>query len=317
MQKHRTLIIGNGFDLDLGLATTYRQFASSELWPITNLDFLGSPLAQKLEEERNRNSWFDIENILWQYAREKELSDSELASAIFGSEQRDREVFNRVSDALMKYIQVQELAKPKVDSVAARVYKAIVENGYFDRIISFNYTDLNKIGSNLGCPDVQYSHVHGSVKDGHVILGIADNNAVRRGYQYMYKTSDTFYKSSNIRFSLQNAEEVVFFGHSLGLQDYHYFQQFFLKQSGDSLSEEDSIKITFFTRDANSQEDMNNRLRDMIREKMNNFRDNNQVQFIRTADSNKTDLEDFLKHLKQTGREEQQRKLDSLASMLY
>ena len=33
-----TLIIGNGFDLDLGLKTSYKDFRNSEPWPIKDVN---------------------------------------------------------------------------------------------------------------------------------------------------------------------------------------------------------------------------------------------------------------------------------------
>lgn len=66
----RTLIIGNGFDLDLGLHTSYRDFAKSDLWPIGYQEQKESFLAQKLQADSYEN-WFDLENSLCEYAQEK------------------------------------------------------------------------------------------------------------------------------------------------------------------------------------------------------------------------------------------------------
>ena len=66
--KHRTFIIGNGFDMDLGLHTSYQDFVNSDLWPITNSDLERSSLADKLEKDKKEN-WFNLEDSLCEYAQ--------------------------------------------------------------------------------------------------------------------------------------------------------------------------------------------------------------------------------------------------------
>ena len=37
--KDRILILGNGFDLGLGLKTSYRDFCNSKYWPFNKLQY--------------------------------------------------------------------------------------------------------------------------------------------------------------------------------------------------------------------------------------------------------------------------------------
>lgn len=86
--KENVLIIGNGFDLDLGLPTAYSDFVSSDYWPDatkvgTNNDSRINcngeipdlslyPLNHKLEsviDEAKKEKWFDLEETLLNYAK--------------------------------------------------------------------------------------------------------------------------------------------------------------------------------------------------------------------------------------------------------
>ena len=70
----KILILGNGFDLDLGLKTKYSNFAISPEWKglyesfkCTSDDNLAGFLKKKAEED----NWFAIEDCLKQYAQMK------------------------------------------------------------------------------------------------------------------------------------------------------------------------------------------------------------------------------------------------------
>lgn len=71
---NRLLIIGNGFDLNLGRNTRYSDFAKSDLWP-KNLD---SQLYAYLNKKSQIERWFDLEGELATYVTK--LNDQRLAS---------------------------------------------------------------------------------------------------------------------------------------------------------------------------------------------------------------------------------------------
>ena len=58
------LIIGNGFDLDLGLNTKFSDFANAEdFWPKKD----DSPLSAFLDSKKTVEKWFDMEGALRKY----------------------------------------------------------------------------------------------------------------------------------------------------------------------------------------------------------------------------------------------------------
>lgn len=75
------------------------------------------------------------------------------------------------------------------DSVASQVLRAVIANGKFDVIYSFNYTDLHHIAKEIGITEkFNYEHVHGCLKDNSIILGVEDESDLMDGYSFLYKT---------------------------------------------------------------------------------------------------------------------------------
>lgn len=313
VRTNKTLILGNGFDLDLGLPTTYASFATSQFWPLKEEDSFHSPLAKTLEDAKTRERWFDIEDLLFKYAQDRKLTDEDYAARVFGSVQSDKEVYRQICDALCVYIQaIQPRKAINTESLAARMLKAISANGTFNKVLSFNYTDLNDICSRVGCTPLPYKHVHGSAKKGAIILGVSDEHRLQPGYDCLYKSQSIYYKSSGVRTALKESSEVVFFGHSLGLQDIAYFSDFIKGSADVGQNSEDRRRITFFTKDASSQEMLMSNIRALNPSSFGRFRDLNDVVFIRTEDVDQEDLDEFFEHLESTSLAAQQRIVDSL-----
>lgn len=316
-RPNKTLILGNGFDLDLELPTTYAEFAASQFWPLKEEDLLYSPLAQALQEAKDTVRWFDIEDILFKYARDRKLTDNDCAVRIFGSIENDKDVYQKICTALCYYIQAVQSNKPiKKDSLAARVLKAVSANGSFNKVLSFNYTDLDDICQRVGCSILPYKHVHGSAKKGAIILGVSDEHKLQQGYDCLYKSQSPFFKSSGVRTALKESSEVVFFGHSLGLQDIAYFSDFIVKSADAGQSSEDRRKITFFTKDGHSQEQLMMNIRELNPSSFGRFRDLNDVVFIRSEDVDKEEINEFFDHLYSTSLASRQRQLDELEKAL-
>ena len=58
-------IIGNGFDINLGLKTRFSDFADSEYWPFKPINRRhSSPLAAYLDYHKSIDKWLDLENLL-------------------------------------------------------------------------------------------------------------------------------------------------------------------------------------------------------------------------------------------------------------
>lgn len=325
--KDRILILGNGFDLDLGLKTSYRDFCNSKYWPFNRLQYdyerggysIPMSLSDALLLEKNNNTWFDIEATLGKYACYKRRDDSGyVLPETLEQVDIDKTQYESLVLNLNAYLQdIQKKTQINKDSIAAQVFRAIIRNGYFNKIFTFNYTDLNFLARNMGVQqDFWYAHMHGTLEKG-IILGIESRMDFDPLYRFMCKEYNPNYETRLLIRSLNEAQEVVFFGHSLSAIDYHYFMSFFKKQSEDILSKEQSKEITIFTYDIESQFDICDQLRNMNDRKLDSLFGNNILRLFRTSDCQDTSqYNEFLDHLRKTSKDADHEKLNRLASMI-
>ncbi len=128
-------IIGNGFDLDLGWKTRFSDFANSEFWPKQDGIYIPGLLIH-LESKKDKETWFDLENELLQYATGN-FTDRPI-SRMGMDPRKDIPYFRKIHWALTEYLKVQQELPIKKDSVSAKVLNAICHNGYFKSNYSFN-----------------------------------------------------------------------------------------------------------------------------------------------------------------------------------
>lgn len=254
----KILILGNGFDIDLGMKTRYSDFAKSRYWDelMENVYGISQDLLGVLKEAKEKSDWFDIEQVIYDYAA---AVSNEWCDAT-----KDKEEFARLVDALANYLQeVQRKQDYNNKSIAFQVLREIVNTGEY-HIYTFNYTQVQKVAEayNLQIDPSAITHMHGSLDNHSIILGIlADSSvSISREYSFLYKDNSRFYMPNHMYEDLENARDVVFFGHSINGMDFPYFKNFFVKQSGMN-GECKRKNITIFTYDENS--DM--QIRDSIR----------------------------------------------------
>lgn len=285
---NKVFIIGNGFDISLGYPTKYNEFAKSSFWPFAKEN---NGLANYLESIKNTERWLDIENELLKYATSN--NQSRLISAIIATNvHEDYSSFVTLSNSFERYIDyVQNNYAIDENSAAMKVLYAVLDNGFFSNIYSFNYTNLTKIANHLGINHVNFEYVHGSVENHDSILGVQDNVELKAGYDFLYKTYNKNYPSCPIQFALEESEEVIIFGHSLGPVDYHYFQDFFTAQCRDGMSRNDSKIITIITWNNESRLSILRQLRSMNKGRLQHLYSKNQFQIICTDGSDSKDSE--------------------------
>lgn len=315
MNQSKAFIIGNGFDISLGWNTRYSDFANSEEWPFKNMS---EGLAGHLNNVKDKEKWFDIEKELLNYA----LSTQDLSTTTSGYKRNryanrielDLQEYLLLVQRLQNYLNKEQDNQIKSYSSAARILKAIVKNGRFDNIFTFNYTNLNIVADYLHLGEIQFNYVHGSLVNNDIIIGIDDNSKINQSYDYLYKTFNKNYISSPINYALQNADEVVFFGHSLGDTDYHYFKKFFLDQSQPTMSEKQMKRITIFTYDENSRLSILRQLRNMNGGSLEYLYANNDFSIICTDGKDSKDenkINAFEKHMTNSSVAEEQNLLES------
>ena len=311
--RNNVFIVGNGFDLDLGLPTRYSDFAKSKYWPeeneidehTSNRAILSYPkitqsLASYLDTRRNLPTWFDLEHELLNYAR-MHAPTVDIREEDDRLVERNVEYYKLLRRRLCEYIKdIQHNSQKKHECIASKVLTSIVDNGCFASIYSFNYTNMPTIVSNYngrGIKNVKCIHIHGCVDDNSIILGVNEQQ-LRPGYDSFIKTSSKYYRSHDLYNTLSHSTEIVIFGLSFGDIDYSYFDRFFEQISqGDSIEEKNKQYITIFTKDDDSRMGILKQLRKMGID-MQRLYAQSHFQIICTEeDYYKDALQDFLNRL--------------------
>ena len=298
-QPKRVLIIGNGFDLDLGLKTGFSDFIISKDWPLPSVNSLEGDwdLLYYLNSRRNGGNWFDLENLLSEFANpSKNMGQQSYLKRFVG---KNKNGYTELRNALMAYLKKEvESFKADNDSVAAFFLNHRMD-ALFSSVYSFNYTHFptlyNRVSGKEFKPilipnffrfsgDSSFVHIHGSLSGESAIIGIADGIDTVEGYSFLYKTFSPFYHSCSLWYDLQEAREVIFYGHSLGPQDYHYFQDFFNRCCQVYTSKrEEKRRIVFITKDESCRVKLLEQIRQMNDKKSDLFFLLNDIHFVYTS----------------------------------
>lgn len=250
----KVLIIGNGFDLDLGFRTSYRDFLKSDFFPNSTVD---RGLIYHIKKVFEIKNWIDLENEIKFYALKFKGANCDIL----------RREFNDLSIGLCDYLNNNSYNSRIASSCANRLLKILVKSPSL-KIFNFNYTPFEVIYSEILSQSRHYEikHVHGTIHNRNIIIGIEDEADIADEHCFLIKSHNRYYRSINLGESLLNNDndEIIIFGHSLGLTDYYYFADFFQQQSNVIFSKEIAKrKITIFTSDYNSKEALLLQLRKM------------------------------------------------------
>ena len=258
------LIIGNGFDLDLGIKTKYIDFANSEDWPFKErFSFEENTLSYFLNSHKNNvETWFDLEELLAKFARDNSIFSKEKIIDTM----REFEILKK---RLKEYLEKQEdvfFEEMKENTQTKKMSHSILQDFLKmqgRKIYTFNYTNTQKIAKSLisGFED-NVTHIHGSIKENNIILGTGDQRDIPYPFFQFYKSASPNYSSNNLVEDLNNADEIYIFGHSLGRNDHDYFSDFFKMASSNPKTPlySKKIKIRIFTYDNNSEIDIKKQL---------------------------------------------------------
>ena len=337
--KSVVLVLGNGFDLDLGLRTSYKDFWESDYCPKSYPAPLIKHLNEKWPDSLDKVKWYDLENELLEYFRSIQV-EGEYPDLITESEYeflkrynpahtscrshyeryqsdidslhgknlldldigwnlyitipylddlrqtgvwRDRKAFQLIKEGLCKYISEVSKSIPDTEGCAFNVLFAIArakEQGDYVNIYTFNYTKLHHpYGSNL--TSITH-HVHGTCEDGKIIIGTQDSKEFNKDYDFLQKSFDPNFSPPALVYDLLNADEIVFFGHSIGINDRQYFKSFFKQQTSTDAPKRKRISI--FTRDEKAEVEIKRSLQEMTDHNLSTLYGMNDLEIIKTAE---------------------------------
>lgn len=268
------VILGNGFDLNLGLRTSYRHFIEST--ECKSLLSKGNNYIIKTILTRfNLYNWVDVEEDLKRIAKSHKDMGAKFKSD-----------YTEIVSALAHYLyDLQCNSKLAENTIAGKLLKLISDYPHEFDVFSFNYTELDCLCRKLNYhDDVIYSHVHGGLDNQRIILGFEDDVNDIEEHSYMIKSFNPNYSSRHLRQKLRDAKEIIIFGHSLGSTDYQYFSEFFKSKSRTGLPISESVRLSIITASENSKIELMKQLKIMNANRTNFLLDQNDVKFYYTSD---------------------------------
>ena len=267
MIGNTTIVIGNGFDLDLGWQTSYRDFYEAHKgWHIFESET--DDLFQYVINHAADN-WFDFEKTLYDYAIHR--SETGFTSDLVNHDFRDYDSFK----TLLEHFLSERSSKPvKEKSFAYRLLEAYIDickeyqpkDNKSLKWFSFNYTPLSKVAKKINpFADFTYVPVHGTLERKNIIFGVHDDENIKHEYRFLQKSMDDNYESHGILPTLLDSNQIIFFGLSMGKIDAIYFKELFNQLS--TISSNQTIRnkeIIFITKDAETKKSIKSNLIDMV-----------------------------------------------------
>ena len=195
---------------------------------------------------------------------------------------RDRKALQLIKEGLCKYLEALKYEREVRDTVAYQVLQFLAVEGEEKcsvAIYSFNYTNVKHFV--YSAKDAIINYMHGSCSDGKIIIGTRDDREIIENYDFLQKSFDPSFNPPALVADLQDADEVVIFGHSIGENDRQYFKAFFLQQTNFANTRRKDI--TIFTRDAASELQIKRSLERMTDWNLSTLFGLNNLQIIKTG----------------------------------
>ncbi len=281
------VVIGNGFDIDLGWRTSYKDFCVSQKkqWDMFRTD--EDDLFQYVIKNVGEN-WYDLERTIYNYciAKSKEIPSEVIM-------RKDLQDYKNFKNKLVDFVKQRSTEQIEEKSYAYHLLKFFLEqrcpqsiyNDMDSEWFSFNYTPLDKVAWQIN-PSVvfNYTAIHGTLENNNCIFGFHDDQQIKGLYRHIQKSLDDDYKPHVIYPALNEADRFIFFGLSMGFIDAVYFKDIFVQISNPNNSTtRNPREIIFITRDNSSMRDIKMNLQD-IGINIQSLTTNNDVNFILTSE---------------------------------
>lgn len=249
MDEKTLLIVGNGFDLNLGISTAYKDFMASREFLLIS----GNRLSQHLRSVQRLQNWVDIEVELSNYCQLLYKPTRRASNHSFKQELKHdyQELKNSLKDYLKRI--TSGTLTIHTDNYALQLLQDLSESQSDPvDVISFNYTDSIEriVATYHSLPPIKalVYHVHGSLKTD-IVFGVDDQSDLEREETYLYKSYSKYKQIRPLARLLTQYTDVVFFGYSLGWTDRQYFQPYFSNLAKDN-SDEHNIAIYYHGNEA-------------------------------------------------------------------
>ena len=262
------LIVGNGFDIDMGLPSRYSDFIRSKEWNdavsgfniyLQQKDYQNHSLIAQLQMASTNSQWFDIEQEIHRFIvshpdnTEKDVRDI-------------RSEFEVIKKALTNYLKrITSTFTADNSKISTALHYRMRECPLTVTEIYFNYTYPHQY---IKLPIQQaifngaqhwVTFVHGSLRDNDIVLGcdLQEGEQVNRQLSFMYKYNQ-LKKANHIARNILEAKEIIFFGHSINEMDFGYFKEFFKVASASPIP---IRHLTIITYDDESERNIKDNIR--------------------------------------------------------
>jgi len=251
------LVIGNGFDLDMGLKSSWIHFMESKEF---TLILKTNRLAIYLKKQQRLKNWIDIEAELKIYSKRGTIDKLDFHSEYF-----------ELLETLNKFLKTLSYQTANESSISFQLLQKFFSNdgiGESTLIIDFNYTDTIKIcADQIGviinenrASNCHYIRVHGSLDQNNIVVGVEDGADINDEHSFIRKSYHDACNPNDFGLLLKQSQNIVFFGHSLGTADYHYFNEFFQsvldEQESKNMFRNQKRNLTFIHKDEVSKIDL-------------------------------------------------------------
>jgi hypothetical protein len=295
------LVIGNGYDLDLGLNTRYSDFIDAIEKQKDDFAFNANEhlknnelflYLSKIEDENYK--WIDAEYELGEYIK---LCEKKISEHI--SQKQKKQAKEIIRKTKSDYFELKEYLKSYLMNIennderfqrkyyassAYRLTKDLLNSDtkHFE-VISFNYTNSFLSFSKLFDNNIEkkIKHVHGNLKTD-IVFGIDDKTVISKDFVYILKSYDKNTLNINYNKLLNNSNKIIFFGYSLGESDQSYFSDFFTECCNyNERTEEEKREIIFYYKDVDGgYQNLFYRIKEITGHNTANFMKYNTVEFI-------------------------------------
>ena len=237
-----TFLIGNGFDLACGMKTRYSDVYEGYIKAPSATPIIEQFKADLIKEKTKENwgNWSDFEMGMAQYA-EKFDNEQDFIDCVVDFRQFlkqhlliQQERFNELWEHIhhVRYETLDNYINNCIFSYYRGISKGwIHELTKAPSFISFNYTDILDNVLKTSYPDeVTIHHIHGTLSDGDMILGIDNEKQINTLFQLSSKGKRTFIKPilneeyawetvQEIRELISDSDYICAFGLSFGDSD--------------------------------------------------------------------------------------------------
>lgn len=283
-------VIGNGFDIDLGWRTSYKDFYDSKIkgWESHKDD--KDDLFQYVIRHAGEN-WYDLERTIYDYCLRKSKEETPVELM-----ERDYQDYKNFKSSLEYFVKERSNEPVNENSKAYEILKSYIEQSSHTRLpkdllpdlFSFNYTPLGKVAKQIA-PNkpFKYTAIHGTIEKNNCIFGFHDDSMIKGEYRKIQKSMDVNYEAHVMLPKLMDARKITFFGLSMGFIDGVYFKGLFdkISQPGDFKTRK-IMDVEFITWNKKSMTDIKMNLQD-IGINIQALMTNNNVIFTFTSEYNK------------------------------